>query len=174
MEMIGKYIQERWKGFESKIKIKKRWAPLCCSFLSSFSLGCRPGPLLPLFIYSRAPRAALYHYEQFNLPSAYPLPLHSSLYSFKLMTVCCTAEQHTHTHTHEHPPSNSPKKKKKKKKGKKPPRLRSAPALSLPPPHSKPKENPPPPSTATARRPTSLPLLYYQVDSFPAPTPQYN
>lgn len=118
MEMIGKYIQERWKGFESKIKIKKRWAPLCCSFLSSFSLGCRPGPLLPLFIYSRAPRAALYHYEQFNLPSAYPLPSPLLLILLQIndRVLHCRA---THTHTHTRTPSIQQSQKEEEKEKRK-------------------------------------------------------
>ena len=43
-------------------------------FLWLFFSSSAAALLLPLYIYSRAPRAALYHYEQFNLPSASPLP----------------------------------------------------------------------------------------------------
>lgn len=134
MEMIGKYIQERWKGFESKIKIKKRWAPLCFFFLSSFSLGCRPGPLLPLFIYSRAPRAALYHYEQFNLPSAYPLPSPLLLILLQIndRAVCVCVLHCRATTTHTNPNSQKEKKKKRKEKNLRGSVLRPG---SFPPPY---------------------------------------
>lgn len=142
----------------------------CCSFFFFFSrLGCWPWPLLPLFIYSRAPRAALYHYEQFNLPSAYPLPSPLLLILLQIndravcVCVCCTAEQQQHTRT---PTVKKKKKRNEKKKTSAAPC--SAPALSLPhteerilllhPPHNRP--------------PLFIVVVgLSKVDSFPAPAP---
>ena len=100
-------------------------------------------------------------------------PLHSSLYSFKLMTVLCVCVCVLHyraTTTHTNPNSQKEKKRKKRNEKKKPPRLRAPPQLFpshlphteerillLHPPHNRP--------------PLFIVVGLSKVDSFPAPAP---
>lgn len=145
----------------------------CCSFFFS-SPGWAAGPGRSshfLYIPARRERHCIIM-NNLTYPPPIHSPLHSSLYSFKLMTVlcvcvCCTAEQQQHTRT---PTVKKKKKKKMEKETKKTSAAPcSAPALSLPhteerillllhPPHNRP--------------PLFIVVVgLSKVDSFPAPAP---
>ena len=139
--MTGRQERASRFTFMKKIKIKKKDGRHCFVVLFFFfsRLGCWPWPLLPLFIYSRAPRAALYHYEQFNLPSAYPLPSPLLLILLQIndravcVCVCVCAALQSNNNTHEPQQSKRKKKRKKKRKEKTSAAPCSAPAPCSPP-----------------------------------------